>query len=53
MHTWRNPAPHDAAIMAALVSWGYTASEVEQLLIASNADEPDDEDGESAASAAD
>ena len=53
VHTWRNPAPHDAAIMAALVSWGYTASEVEQLLIASNADEPDDEDGESAASAAD
>lgn len=53
VHTWRNPAPYDAAIMAALVSWGYTASEVEQLLIASNVDEPDDEDEESAAAAAD
>ena len=52
VHTWRNPAPYDATIMAALVAWGYTASEVEQLLIASNADEPDDEDEESAAAAA-
>jgi len=52
VHTWRNPSPYDATIMAALVAWGYTASEVEQLLIASNADEPDDEDEESAAAAA-
>jgi len=39
VHTWRNPGPYDAAVMAALVGWGYPASEVEQLLTA-----PDEHD---------
>lgn len=42
VHTWRNPGDYDAAIMAALVGWGYPASEVEQLLTAP--DEHDDAD---------
>ena len=33
VHTWRNPGAWDAAVMGALVGWGYPASEVEQLLI--------------------
>jgi ParB family chromosome partitioning protein len=56
VHTWRNPGPYDAAIMAALVAWGYTASDVEQLL--TTPDEHDDaehdaEDDEPAFIAAD
>ncbi|MBU4337269.1 MAG: ParB N-terminal domain-containing protein [Actinobacteria bacterium] len=48
VHTWRNPGPYDAAIMAALVAWGYPASEVEQILTAAPdedhpADEPDEQ----------
>ncbi|WP_448062507.1 ParB/RepB/Spo0J family partition protein [Cellulomonas hominis] len=42
VHTWRNPGDYDAAIMAALVGWGYPASEVEQFLTAP--DEHDDTD---------
>ena len=47
VHTWRNPGAYDAAIMAAFISWGYPASDVEQLLTApaenDDADEPDDD----------
>jgi len=39
-HTWRNPGTWDAAIMGALVGWGYPASDVEQLLL--QPDEPDE-----------
>jgi len=55
VHTWRNPGPYDAAIMTALVAWGYTASEVEQLLTAPDEDDTDeqDEDHEPAAAATD
>ncbi|HEY5514710.1 MAG TPA: hypothetical protein VIK12_00715, partial [Pengzhenrongella sp.] len=46
VHTWRNPGDYDAAIMAALIGWGYPASEVEQVLTApaenNEADEPHD-----------
>jgi ParB family chromosome partitioning protein len=42
VHTWRNPCPWDAAIMAALIGWGYPASDVEQLLVSRDA--PDDHD---------
>lgn len=42
VHTWRNPGPWDAAIMAALIGWGYPASDVERLLVSRDApDEPD------------
>lgn len=49
VHNWRDPGDYDGAIMAALVSWGYPASEVEQMLTApaendeaDEADEPHD-----------
>jgi ParB family chromosome partitioning protein len=32
-HTWRNPTPWDARIIAALIGWGYAASPVERILI--------------------
>lgn len=42
-HTWRNPTPWDARVLAALVTWGYQPSDVEQLLLAKDtADTPDD-----------
>ena len=42
VHTWRNPGPYDAAIMTALIGWGYTPSDVEHLLIPEMPDaEPD------------
>lgn len=41
VHTWRNPGPYDAAIMTALTAWGYTPSDVEQLL--TTPDEDDDQ----------
>ncbi|MGV8967691.1 MAG: hypothetical protein ACOH2F_15605 [Cellulomonas sp.] len=48
VHTWRNPGAYDAAIMATLISWGYPASDVEQLLTApaenDDADEADESD---------
>lgn len=31
-HTWRNPTPWDARVMAALQDWGYQPSDVELLL---------------------
>ncbi len=43
VHTWRNPGPYDAAVMSALIAWGYTPSDVEHLLI------PDDETAASTA----
>ena len=43
VHTWRNPGPWDRRIMAALITWGYEPSEVEQLLTShDNADESDE-----------
>lgn len=39
VHTWRNPGPYDAAVMSALIGWGYTPSDVEHLLT----DNPDDQ----------
>ena len=43
VHTWRNPDPWDRRIMAALITWGYEPSEVEQLLTShDNADESDE-----------
>ncbi len=33
IHTWRNPGSWDAAVMSALVGWGYPASDVERLLL--------------------
>lgn len=38
VHTWRNPSTWDTRIMTALASWGYQPSEVEQLLIGTDAD---------------
>lgn len=32
-HTWRNPGTRDAAYLAQLTAWGYTLSEVEQIVI--------------------
>lgn len=32
-HTWRNPDAWDARVLAALIEWGYEASEVEGILI--------------------
>lgn len=32
VHTWRNPDEWDSRVMAALIGWGYEASDVEQLL---------------------
>jgi ParB family transcriptional regulator, chromosome partitioning protein len=43
-HTWRNPDGWDAAVMGALIGWGYPASDVEQLLVP-GADEPAPEPG--------
>ena len=37
-HTWRNPSAWDAVVMGALVGWGYSASEVEQLLVTGDED---------------
>lgn len=34
VHTWRSPSTWDARIMAAIIGWGYQASEVETLLTA-------------------
>lgn len=39
VHTWRNPSRWDRRVMAALTGWGYDASEVEQLLTATDEDE--------------
>lgn len=36
VHTWRNPSTWDRRIMEALTGWGYEASEVEQLLTATD-----------------
>ncbi|QZN87088.1 ParB N-terminal domain-containing protein [Cellulomonas sp. C5510] len=47
VHTWRNPGPYDAAIMAALVGWGYPASEVEQILTTPDEDDQEPERQES------
>lgn len=33
-HTWRNPSELDRLVMAQIVKWGYSVSEVEQLLLA-------------------
>lgn len=38
VHTWRNPSRWDRRVMAALTGWGYDASEVEQLLTATDED---------------
>lgn len=38
VHTWRNPTAWDARIMTALTGWGYQPSDVEQLLISTDAD---------------
>ena len=38
VQTWRNPSAWDARIMTALAGWGYQPSEVEQLLIGTDAD---------------
>jgi ParB family chromosome partitioning protein len=38
VHTWRNPTAWDARIMTALAGWGYQPSDVEQLLIGTDAD---------------
>lgn len=35
-HTWRNPNPWDARVLAALAGWGYRPSEVESLLLTSD-----------------
>ena len=43
-NTWRNPDPRTAAYLTDLVAWGYTLSEVEQIVVdaATNAPEPVD-----------
>jgi ParB family chromosome partitioning protein len=38
VHTWRNPTAWDARIMTALASGGYQPSDVERLLIGTDAD---------------
>ena len=43
VHTWRNPGPYDAAVMGALIGWGYTPSDVEHLLTLTE-DDPADTD---------
>lgn len=45
VHTWRNPGTYDAAVMSALIAWGYTPSDVEHLLIPT----PDDQTATSTA----
>ncbi|WP_338752270.1 ParB/RepB/Spo0J family partition protein [Janibacter alittae] len=39
VHTWRNPSTWDRRVMAVMTGWGYEASEVEQLLTATDEDE--------------
>lgn len=50
--TWRTPSPWDGRVLAALIEWGYKASDVEQLLLpqpdADNADNAADTDTDDA-----
>jgi ParB family chromosome partitioning protein len=43
VHTWRHPGTFDGEVMAALIGWGYPATDVERLLVP-DAIEPGEQD---------
>lgn len=44
VHTWRGPSTWDRRIMAALIGWGYRASDIEASILPADSPDPDDAD---------
>lgn len=44
VHTWRGPSTWDRRIMAALIGWGYRASDIEASILPADSPDPDDDD---------